>query len=140
DHDDEWAPQKLEVQVARLMDKPELGYVVARLEFVLEPGMQRPNWLRPELLVGPQPGLVPSNLLARRAALDVVGPFRPEFRHSDDVDWFTRAIDAGVRGEMVPDALLRRRVRKGNLTANVEKSRAEMFRALRASIARKRGE
>ena len=140
DHDDEWTPQKLEVQVARLVYKPELGYVVARLEFVLEPGMQRPSWLRPELLVGPQPGRVPSNLLVRRAALDAVGPFRPELRHGDDVDWFTRAVDAGVQGEMVPEVLLRHRVRKGNLTANVEKSRADMFRALRASIVRKRGE
>ena len=66
DHDDEWAPSKLKMQVAQLVDKPDLGYVIARLEFVLEPGMQRPSWLRPELLGGPQPGRVPSNLLVRR--------------------------------------------------------------------------
>jgi hypothetical protein len=59
--------------------------------------------------------------------------------NGEDVDWFARAVDAGIRSEMVPNVLLRRRVRKGNLTANVEKSRADMFRALRASIARKRG-
>lgn len=139
DHDDAWEPEKLRVQAAHLDAHPEIGFVVARLRFLLEAGATRPTWLRPELLEGPQPGRVPSNLMVRRRVFETVGPFRTTFQQGgEDVDWFARAADLDVRSEMLADALLLRRVHGDNVTGRVEASREDMFRALRESIARKR--
>jgi glycosyltransferase involved in cell wall biosynthesis len=137
DADDVWLPGKLAAQVGVLEARPELGYVVARYRNVLEEGAPRPRWLHSRELGEPQDGGV-SNLVARRTALERIGPF-----HADDwgnVDWLLRARDAGVASALVPEVLLLRRVHQTNLShVNRARGGGLPLWALRASIARRRG-
>ena len=45
DADDLMTPDKLEVQVGLLIDKPEVGCVLAEQELLVEPGAELPFWV-----------------------------------------------------------------------------------------------
>lgn len=137
DADDLWLPGKLRAQVDCLHAHPSVGYVLTNLICVLD-GVDRPHWLKPELLEHQQAGVVPSTLLVRRETFDAVGPFDPQRRFAEDVDWFARAKDKGVVGRTLPGLFVNKRVHAGNVTRDVQQSHRHLFRALKASIDRQR--
>ena len=53
-------------------------------------------------------------MVVRREAIDRVGPF-DELIMSDFVDWYARALSLGVRAEVIPELVARRRHHPGNL-------------------------
>lgn len=139
DSDDRWEPGKLEAQVAALARDPGLDYVIGRVRFFLEPGMPEPPGYRPEYDGAEHAAPMPGTLLARRAAFDRIGMFRTEYEIASDVDWFKRAIDAGLRYEVVPEALIHKRIHDSNLSHFAAGSmNAEIVDLLRASIHRRR--
>ena len=77
-------------------------------------------------------------LVARRSALERVGPFDTSYRVAEDVDWFARARDAGLRIDVVDDVLLHKRVHGGNASLNARENDELLLRAVRASLIRKR--
>ena len=138
-HDDLWMPRKLEVQLERLAAPPPADAAVGHVTFVVEPGDRPPAGFRPELLEGPRPARIMETLLAPRDVFERVGPFRADVSPADDVDWFARAQDAGVRMAVVPDVILRKRVHEGS-TAHAPDggTAAGLLGSLHASIRRKR--
>src|SRR3954470_15704279 len=56
DADDVWLPGSLEKRVEHLLDTPEVGFVVGRMEVFLEPGHERPPWIEEEFVDKPQNG------------------------------------------------------------------------------------
>jgi glycosyltransferase involved in cell wall biosynthesis len=140
DSDDTWVPGKLEAQVARLRDQPELDYVIGHARHFLEPGMPPPPGLRPEILDVSLPAPMPGTLLARRRVFDLIGPFRTDYAIASDVDWFARLKDAGLRYEVVPEALIHKRMHDSNLSLfRAETMNGEIVDLLRTSIRRQRG-
>jgi hypothetical protein len=114
--------------------------VVACWQNFLEEGVSRPYWLREEQLRRPETGYGPPALLVRRSILDRVGPFDPSFRIGEDLDWFARAMDAGIRMAVLPEVLVRRRIHGSNLCHEDYRVRLQVqARILKASIERKRG-
>jgi glycosyltransferase involved in cell wall biosynthesis len=138
DQDDLWERQKLTLQVGLMLQRPEVGCVLTHHVHVLEPGVERPSWLRPELLAEAKGGYQPSGLLVRRRVFDEVGLFRTDYPDASDVDWFFRARDAGVRMEWVPDVLVRKRVHAANASGRVRELHAEYLKVIRSSLARRR--
>ncbi|MEM6327274.1 MAG: glycosyltransferase family A protein [Bacteroidota bacterium] len=137
DQDDRWTPDKLAAQLAALEADPVLGFVTARQSITLEPGCERPSWLRPEMLDGPQDGTLPGTLVVRREAFAAIGPFNPEYRTGSDADWFIRATEAGVASQQLDDVLLLRRVHDRNESQRVEQNNRELLHMLRASLRRR---
>jgi len=137
-HDDLWTPGKLDIQVAFMVENPDLLYTVGMVQHVLVPGTVIPPGFREEMLARPQPGLIMETLVARRSIFDVVGRFDPSFPVSEDTDWFARATDAGVRMAILPDVLLLKRVHNANASLTEPKINKLLLRALRNSIARKK--
>ena len=138
DADDLWMPEKLTLQVRLLRERPELGYVFTRQRIFLDAGVERPSWLKPELLEEDTVAYVPSALLARRTVFEQVGKFDPHFDLGDDSDWFFRAHDAGIPMDVVPQVLLHKRVHNANMTRLAEQSQPQLLEVVRASIQRKR--
>jgi glycosyltransferase involved in cell wall biosynthesis len=134
DADDVWLPEKLRLQAEHLAAHPDEGTVCAHYENFLVPGTSRPAWMTERQLAEPQVGGI-SNFVARAEAFRRVGAFDP--RDPSDIDWGLRARAAGVTMGVVPRVLYRRRVHAGNMTYTADGA-AMRFRALRASIARKR--
>jgi|LakMenEpi03Aug12_release.lakeMendotaPanAssembly.Ray.scaffolds.fasta_scaffold197822_2 glycosyltransferase involved in cell wall biosynthesis len=138
DQDDRWLPGKLAAQVALLSDHPEAGFAITLQRFETEPGESPSAYIREKFLHADHPGYVPSALLARREAFDRVGRFVESYRYGSDADWFMRATEAAVSGVVVSEVLLLKRLHAENESRHAANNLAELRRALKASIDRKR--
>ncbi|MBU1701867.1 MAG: glycosyltransferase family 2 protein [Candidatus Eisenbacteria bacterium] len=138
DSDDRWTPEKLRLQVAFLQQNQEIDYVCAMARHLLAPGTPWPAWLKKELLESPQIAYSPCTLLAWKKTFERVGPFNPELRTGEDTDWFARANDLGIRGGVVHEVLMVRRIHDRNISAPSEQSNRHLLKILQASIKRKR--
>jgi glycosyltransferase involved in cell wall biosynthesis len=139
DQDDEWLPHKLSRQVAVLAERPDVGFVVTRMQIVLEPGTPRPDWLPEGWLREDSRGVVPSALMVRREVFEQVGEFDSEYEFACDADWLARAKDAGVRWSEVDEVLVRYRIHGDNGIYRREAMHRELLTSLRASMRRQRG-
>jgi glycosyltransferase involved in cell wall biosynthesis len=137
-HDDEWTPEKLELQARHLASDPDLQVSVARVSFFLEAGCPIPEGFRRELLEGSHPGYIMETMVARRGVFEQVGPFDTSLPFGEDTDWFSRAIDLGVPMAMLDQTLLHKRIHDENSSVKPSASRSIMFEVLKRSIARKR--
>ena len=77
--------------------------------------------------------------LMRRGAFERVGPLNEAMKCSEDLEWFLRAREAGLRLTRIPDVLLYYRQHSESLTANETPADLGMVTALRGSLARRRG-
>ncbi|MFM6154726.1 MAG: glycosyltransferase family 2 protein, partial [Sphaerospermopsis kisseleviana] len=50
DQDDLWTPDKLTVQVDYLLKHENIGYTLSKMRVFLEPGTDKPSWLKQEYL------------------------------------------------------------------------------------------
>jgi glycosyltransferase involved in cell wall biosynthesis len=131
DSDDLWAPEKLAVQLALLDAKPDLDFCVAHVQnFWVEEMQDEADRYRGHRRSEPIAGWVSPTLLARRAAFDRVGRMNAELGHGDSADWFLRAREAGLRGELLPDVLLRRRIHANNRSRKAAPQSRDEFLAL----------
>jgi glycosyltransferase involved in cell wall biosynthesis len=138
DADDVWLPGTLAKRVRHLVAHPEVGYVVGKMDVFLETGNERPEWIASKFLDEPQNGLL-QTFVARREVFDRVGGFDTKFAISEDMDWFARAKDGGVRGDMLDDVCARYRLHSESTTHRERGSvMPTLMRALKGSIDRRR--
>jgi glycosyltransferase involved in cell wall biosynthesis len=138
DADDLWRPSKLRRQADHLFRHPGLGYSVTMMQDFLEPGVERPRWLKPTALVQPTVGLGTSALMVRREVFDVVGMFDPRLEVHEDTDWFARCDRAGIARGVVDHVLLDRRVHAENLSHRTPTRTADLPRFLKERLDRHR--
>jgi glycosyltransferase involved in cell wall biosynthesis len=137
DQDDVWLPHKLSTQVAALAARPELGFVLAHMDVILEPGTPRPDWLAEAALRAPSAAPIPSALMVRRAVFERVGGFDPGYRIACDADWFARARDAGIESDTLDATLLRYRIHDRNGVHERGPMLSELMQVLRAAKRRR---
>ncbi len=137
DADDCWAPNKLNIQVDCLLKHPHIGCTLGRQKNFLEPGTEKPFWLMEKHLLKDHDGFLPTALI-RRDIFDKVGLFNPDYKISEDVEWFSRVKDASVPVMVVPEIVLYRRIHDTNLSYQLKAGDPTLLRALRASVHRKR--
>jgi len=138
DQDDMWTNDKLRVQLAFLQAHPEIDCVYARQHLVYSDGARPPPWVRPDLVDKDHDALLPSALLARRALFDKTGEFDTSYVNGSDADWLFRVRDVGCRDAVVPQTLVLRRVHASNASHDIDLGVADLFRAMRASVRRKK--
>lgn len=139
DQDDEWVPRKLLLQVPLFIADPNLMYAVGRQRFVLAAGLARPAWCRPEWLASPQAGFLPSALMIRRAAWQVVGPLDETLLiGADDVAWFARARDLGLPHAAVAEVVMHRHVHGRNASADTGMSNRAVLEVVRRTLLARR--
>ena len=137
DHDDVWEPHKLERQVAHLETHPEVGYVLCWLRVVIEPGFERPAWVKDEDLTRGYLAHGPS-LFVRRGAFETVGLFTSGLAIGEDADWIVRAQEAGVPCGVVAEPLIRYRLHGENATGDGSVNAHAVMHVLRLAVVRKR--
>jgi hypothetical protein len=74
-------------------------------------------------------------MLIRRDAFESAGPFSTDRRLPEFVEWYGRAIDAGIGFAVLPQVVLRRRIHDANMTTV---ARPDYLRAIKASLDRRR--
>jgi glycosyltransferase involved in cell wall biosynthesis len=133
--DDVWMPEKLACEAALFAEQPDLAWTLCHADIFVDPGCERPAWLRPALLERPVVCAFMSALAIRRTAFAQVGEFDTSYRYGQDTDWMMRAQTAGLRRATLPQALVRRRIHGGNLS-EVERHATAMLRVARAAARR----
>ncbi len=138
DQDDEWVAHKLARQIAALEAEPSLGYAVGKQQLRVQPGQPRPEWCRPEWLVEPVAGFLPSTLVARRSTFAHVGVFDTTVTSGgDDTDWFARARTLNVHFFDDPSCVVHRLAHAGNASNDIDTSNAAVLDVVRRHLARK---
>jgi glycosyltransferase involved in cell wall biosynthesis len=131
DADDLWTPGKLNRQAALLAEQPGLDAVFGHAEHFRgdDPTV---------ITIRAQPAYSKGTMLIRRAAYDRAGAFSSEWRLGEFVDWYARAVDAGVSSVMLPDVLLLRRVHDNNMGVLHRADHGDYARVLKAVLDRRR--
>lgn len=138
-HDDIWNSDKLHAQATHLYRHPHVPYVVGKARLFLNQGCPVPPGLKPELLHGEHVAFNMEALLARRQTFKIVGQFDTSLTMGEDTDWFIRALDLGVVGDVLPQVVLDKRVHDANIWLNTPEYRQILMRIIKKSLQRKRG-
>jgi glycosyltransferase involved in cell wall biosynthesis len=144
DADDLWHPEKLARQMARFQARPELDMCVTHaLNFWIPELREFAARHRNHPSLRETVGLYSlCTLLVRRSFFDTVGYFNPRFPVAEDTDWFLRVLEYGAVIESLPDAMMYRRLHRGNLTwrafANYEAMRDLHLQLAMTSLDRRR--
>jgi glycosyltransferase involved in cell wall biosynthesis len=138
DQDDIWTPNKLNIQINYLLDRPEIQYTIAKIIWFLEPGYPLPIGFRKELLNRDTVARIPGTLVAHKSLFKSIGNFDSQLTAAEDFDWFIRASDLKIPMAIIPEVLLFKRIHNTNASLNVEKNNQNLLKALRTSIKRKR--
>lgn len=129
DHDDRWLPRKTAAQVAALAADAALDMVFCHAEqFVSTEDGER--------IVAALPGIAKAGGLFRMHAVRRVGPFGAGH---DFLDWYARAMEAGLRYTVLDEVLFQRRIHENNMgmTAKADQTRSYLV-TLKAMLDRRR--
>lgn len=136
DGDDRWRPDKLEKQVARLEDRPDLDICGGLVEQFWDdevPPEERLRRTRGDVVAG----WVWSAAVIRRTAFDRVGGIDTTRAHADKTEWLLRAREAGLEFEMLDEVVLDRRLHRSNFSLRQEASSVDEYLDLLADKVRR---
>jgi glycosyltransferase involved in cell wall biosynthesis len=132
DDDDLWPVNRLSMQAAYLVERPELDCVLGRQEW-----MNPPPWLGRDPVYGDLDGIPLGSAMFRRAVYDTVGGFDPSFRFSEDMDFLVRLREHGLTMEVLPEIVLYRRFHEDQMTADPPET-LPLLRSIRQKLERER--
>jgi len=122
DHDDLWAPDKLQLQMEHFNENPQIGLVYAKYtsfrdgkELRTKPEKGYSGWIFKELLS--KSFIQTSTVVVKRECLDAVGPYDETFSLGDEYDMFLR-IARKFQCGFVDKGLTRYRVHDTNASNN----------------------
>lgn len=138
DADDRWHPERLARQAGRLRERPDVDACLCWIEdFWIEELVRDAAALEH----GPRTraGYVTQCGLVRRSALDRVGPFNERLRYRFGPEWQIRARDRGIVFDLIPEALVFRRIHRGNRSRGRTGEDADaLLRSLKRSLDHRR--
>ncbi len=114
DADDLWTPQSLARRLSTLSADPELDMAAGHVQQFHSPELDE-NFTRTiRCSAEPVPGYVMGALLIRKDAFLRVGWFDEGVPAAQGVDWFVRAMEAGLCLRLLPEVVLCRRLHRTN--------------------------
>jgi glycosyltransferase involved in cell wall biosynthesis len=137
DHDDMWSSHKLSVQLEYLEQNTSIDFVISKMTTIVSPDMKWPKSLNQEYHLSDPVSLFLGTMLIRKEAFMKVGFFNSNLHMAEDVDWFSRASDAGLSRAEINEVLHTRRIHESNLSLNNSKNKKYLFDAIRQSVLRK---
>jgi glycosyltransferase involved in cell wall biosynthesis len=139
DSDDVWMPGKLSRQLAVLEEHPEVDAVFGRAEQFHDPSLDEAARRRHPIKDPVVDAWLSTAMLIRRRSFDRVGFFTEMEKTGIDIDWFLRAREAGLRMEMLPEIVYRRRIHTTNISITEERGANHgRLVALKRSLDRRR--
>jgi glycosyltransferase involved in cell wall biosynthesis len=138
DADDLWQPEKTELQLAAFVADPELGLVFGHVRQFLSPDLAPEEAAALRVPAEPQPGLYIGAMLARREAIEAVGPWPEDVEVSDGLTFLLHVRELGIKQAMLAETVTLRRVHGRNHSILNRGRRAEFARLLKRSLDRRR--
>lgn len=138
DADDVWVKDKLRLQMAAFEDNPELDIVFGQVKQFHSPELDESIKQKIHCPTELMSGYFPGAMLLKRDSFFRIGLFKTNWKIGEFVDWYSRAIEQGLRSCVLPKALLKRRLHETNMGINERQSRTDYARILKASLDRRR--
>jgi glycosyltransferase involved in cell wall biosynthesis len=138
DADDRFVPTKLESQLALLDEDPGLDMVFGRITEFVSPDLDESAKALLRAPVHDEPWRMTNLMLIRRESYDRVGPFSTTLRVGVGVEWYTRALEAGLREAIAPLVVLERRLHASNNGIQERDARLQYLHVLKQSLDRRR--
>jgi glycosyltransferase involved in cell wall biosynthesis len=139
DADDLWEREKTALQLAALEAEPGLQLVFGHVRQFVSPDRVDAEAELPAAPAAPQPGLYIGAMLARRSAIDAIGPWPEDVRVSDGLSFLLRAKELGLEQAMLAETVTLRRLHGDNHSIHNRDQRTEFARHLKRSLDRRRG-
>jgi glycosyltransferase involved in cell wall biosynthesis len=141
DADDLWMEGKLARQMQAFREKPETDIVLGQAEQFISPELDAEIAAKILCPPGIQAGYLPSAMVVRKTSFAKAGPFDTKLSVGEFIDWYSRAEEKGLRTEIVPYLVLRRRLHTTNQgQTKREDYGKDYLRILKARLDRKRKE
>lgn len=138
DADDVWVKDKLGIQKQCFAADPGLDMVFGHVEQFFSPELEDSLKDKIKLTAARMPGYLPGTLLIKKTSFLKAGFYNEELRLGEVVDWYLRALDAGLKSIVVPDTVMRRRIHDDNSGIRERENRRDYLRLLKASLDRRR--
>ncbi|MEI8124131.1 MAG: glycosyltransferase family A protein [Parachlamydiaceae bacterium] len=135
DADDEWPDDKLALQLARLRSDSSLKIVTGRIKYIRLKGAKNMP-----IHHGEENGLLNVNLgalLVHKEVFDKVGLFDESLRFAEDLDWFFRVRESGIKIAIMKEINLLYQQHSSNMTRENNHYDLTFFSALKRSINRR---
>jgi glycosyltransferase involved in cell wall biosynthesis len=139
DADDTWHPQKSELQLDRFRARPELQLSFTFVRSFWSEDVPQGLRVSDPSTTRPVPGYVCPTMLARRQVFDQLGPFDASLAHASEPAWILEAAERNLAMEMLPQALLNRRLHlRNNSRKDLARVHAEYLGMLKTLVDRRR--
>jgi glycosyltransferase involved in cell wall biosynthesis len=138
DADDLWEPEKTALQLDAFEADPELQLAFGHVRQFVSPDLSAEDAVALSVPPDPQPGAYMGAMLARREALDTIGPWPEDVKVSDGLSLMLRARELGLKQAMLPETVTMRRLHGENHSIHNRGERAEFARLLKQSLDRRR--
>jgi glycosyltransferase involved in cell wall biosynthesis len=138
DADDVWEAEKTALQLAAFEAEPRLQLVFGHVRQFVSPDLAAEEAEGMRVPVDPQPGLYIGAMLARREAVEAIGPWPEDVRVSDGLSFLLRARELSLAQTMLTETVTLRRVHGANHSIQNRDERGEFARHLKRSLDRRR--
>jgi glycosyltransferase involved in cell wall biosynthesis len=139
DADDLWEPEKTALQLAALEAEPQLQLVFGHVRQFVSRDFAEEESEGIRVPAASQPAQHVGAMLARRAAIEAIGPWPEDLRVSDGLAFLLRVRELGLEQAMLAETVTLRRVHGGNHSIRNRDERSEFTRLLKRSLDRRRG-
>lgn len=137
DQDDIWSSDKLAKQVDLLQGRADIDMVFGRVEQFMSPDVppeQRPA----EPVIKIVDGIHAGTMLIRREGFAIAGLFATDWRVGEFLDWYSRALEQGLKALTMPQVMMYRRLHAHNMSRRLAHARSDFFKILKAKLDRER--
>jgi glycosyltransferase involved in cell wall biosynthesis len=138
DADDRFLPDKIERQLRVLEQDPAVDAVFGHVREFISPELATDEAARLRRPADNASWMAPNLMLIRRDSFFRVGPFSTAVRVGVTVDWYARALEAGLGMHLLPEVVLERRLHTQNNGLREADSRSQYLHVLKASLDRRR--
>jgi len=138
DADDVWEAEKTALQLAAFEAEPGLQLAFGHVRQFVSPDLPAEEAERMRVPTAPQPGQYIGAMLARREAIEAIGPWPEDVRVSDGLTFLLRVRELGLAQVMLAETVTLRRVHGANHSIHNRDERGEFARHLKRSLDRRR--